>query len=60
MIWRTKSIYFIHPPSTHEIRVGNSAGKPGGVSIKEVMHQDNRNRISVMEAMNVMELSGFD
>lgn len=59
-IWRTKFIYCIHPSSTHKISDGSYLGKPGGVSIKEVMHQDNRNGISVMKAVNVMELPSFD
>ena len=59
-IWRTKSIYFIPSLGTHEIWDGKSLGKPEGMSIEEEMHQDNRNRVSVMEAMNAMELPGFD
>lgn len=30
------------------------------MSVEEETHQDNRNRVSVMEAMNAMELPAFD
>lgn len=57
---RTKSVYFILPLGAHEISDGNSLGKPEGAGIKGAMHQDNRNRISVTEAGNVIELPSRD
>lgn len=39
---------------------GTPKGNPGGVSIEEVMYQDNRNRVSVMEGIDEMELPAFD
>lgn len=55
-------IYLLHPSSPALVRfeMGTPRGKPGGVSLEEVMYQDNRNGVSVTEAMDVMELPGFD
>lgn len=40
--------------------MGDSSGKAGGMRGWEVIYQNKRNRVSVIEALHVMELLAFD
>lgn len=53
-------LLYLSSPALMRSEMPNSSGRAGGVRVEEVMHQDNRNGVSVTEAMNVMELPGFD